>query len=240
MRSSSTGRGGRPGRRPLVGKPAKDMVEPGRGLLAQRPHQPARLRRPHAGQLARRTLISAVPTDPAAAARASPFAGTSTSRLTAQPSRRHTHPPGPATPMVGGTALSGPSVGRRVIALVGAAGQAQDDGRPGSRVESGGGASLSTGPASPARPSAAAAAAEGPAAAARTGPGARCLGDASSGPTSATGDKVMARPQWTPLGTRRAPTRRPGPPARPHRPARSGPPAVWWRVSAGRGSGVRG
>jgi hypothetical protein len=220
MRSSSTGRGGRPGRRPLVGKPAKDMVEPGRGLLAQRPHQPARLRRPHAGQLARRTLISTTPTDPAAAARASPFAGTSTSRLTAQPSRRHTHPPGPATSMVGGTALSGLSVGRRVIALVGAAGQAQDDGRPGSRVESGGAGSASA------------------------SPGARCLGDASSGPTSATGDKVMARPQWTPLGTRRAPTRRSGPPARPiarpRRPARSGPPAVWWRISAGPESGVRG
>ena len=143
----------------MVGNPEPDVVDSGGGLLAQRPYQPAR--RPHAGQLARRTLISATATDPAA--RPPPQAGTTTSRLTAQPGR---HPPlGPATSTVGGTTVR--SV--RVIALVGAAGQAQSDGRSGSRVESGRGASLSTGPASPGPSSAAVAAvvAEGPAAARR-------------------------------------------------------------------------
>ena len=43
-------------RRPVVVDPGADLVDPGGGLLAQRPHQPARLRRPHAGQPARRTL----------------------------------------------------------------------------------------------------------------------------------------------------------------------------------------
>jgi hypothetical protein len=36
-------------RRQLVGRPGKDLVQPGRGLPAQRLHQPAQPRRPHAG-----------------------------------------------------------------------------------------------------------------------------------------------------------------------------------------------
>ena len=97
-------------RRPVVVDPGKDVVEPGGGLLAQRPHQPARLRRPHASQPARRTLISATPTDPAA--RPPPRAGTSTSRLTAQPSRT-THPLGPATSTVAGQPCQVRQVGAR-------------------------------------------------------------------------------------------------------------------------------
>ena len=67
---------------------ARTWSTPGGGLLAQRPHQPARLRRPDASQLARRTLISATSTD--SAARPQPRASPTTGRLTAQPSR---HPP---------------------------------------------------------------------------------------------------------------------------------------------------
>ena len=67
---------------------ARDVVAPGERLLAQRPHQPAWLRRPDASQPARRTLISATPTD--SSARPQPRASTTTGRLTAQPSR---HPP---------------------------------------------------------------------------------------------------------------------------------------------------
>ena len=39
----------------LVVDSGKDLVDPSGGLLAQRPHQPARLRRPDASQPARRT-----------------------------------------------------------------------------------------------------------------------------------------------------------------------------------------
>src|SRR6266498_1368277 len=42
----------------LAGNPAKDLVEPGQGLLAQRPHQPTRPQRPHAIGLARGTSTS--------------------------------------------------------------------------------------------------------------------------------------------------------------------------------------
>ena len=74
-------------------------------LLAQRPHQSAPIRRPHPGQLARRTLTSATPTDPAA--RPLPRAGTTTSRLTHNPAE---HPPTRTRHIDGWrTALSGPS-----------------------------------------------------------------------------------------------------------------------------------
>jgi hypothetical protein len=68
----------------------RDHQRPGRHLRVVQPHrrhpaghQPARLGRPHPGQLARRTLTSATPTDPAA--RPPPRAGRNTSRLTAHP-----------------------------------------------------------------------------------------------------------------------------------------------------------
>ena len=91
----------------MVVDPSADLVQPGGGLLAQRPHQPARPRHLHAGQPARH--VNTGPTNPAA--RPQPRAGPSTSRLTAQPSR---HPPGPATSTVGGTApCQVPQVGAR-------------------------------------------------------------------------------------------------------------------------------
>jgi hypothetical protein len=86
----------RPGQRSVVVHSGKDVVAPGGGLLAQRPHQPARPPHPPAGQPARRTLISATPTD--SSARPQPQASTTTGRLTAQPSR---HPP-PGTRHVDG------------------------------------------------------------------------------------------------------------------------------------------
>jgi hypothetical protein len=77
-------------------------------------------------------------------------------------------------------------------ARVCAAGQAQSDGRSGSRSSRGAGPASRLAPLLPGRSCAAVAAAvaEGPAAA-RVGPGARCLGDASSWPTLTTGDKAM-------------------------------------------------
>jgi hypothetical protein len=81
----------------------KGVVAPGGRLLAQRPHQPARLRRTDASQPARRTGISATSTD--STARPQPRASTTTGRLTAQPSRPN--PLGPATSTGRGTASGG-------------------------------------------------------------------------------------------------------------------------------------
>jgi hypothetical protein len=169
----------------MVVDPSADLVQPGGGLLAQRPHQPARPRHLHAGQPARHANTG--PTNPAA--RPQPRAGPSTSRLTAQPSR---HPPGPATSTVGGTAPC-------QVPQVGARDRARPRGWPsaarwqvGSRSSRGAGASLSTGPASPGPPSAAVAAAVAQGAccwASRSR--SRLPGDASSRPTSAAGDKAI-------------------------------------------------
>jgi hypothetical protein len=78
--------------------PDADMAQPRGGLLAQRPHQPARPRHPAVGQPARRTNPG--PADPAApAARPQPPAETSTSRLTTQPFQSLR--PGPARSAIG-------------------------------------------------------------------------------------------------------------------------------------------
>jgi hypothetical protein len=91
----------------VAGDLGEDLVEPGRGLPAQRPRQPARQRLPPAVQLARCTGASATgratrwrPAPPHTIRQ--PGTGTTTSRLTAhgpEPRPRTSHPDGSPTPV---------------------------------------------------------------------------------------------------------------------------------------------
>jgi hypothetical protein len=97
----------------VAGDLVQDLVEPGRGLPAQRPRQPARRRLPAAVQLARCTGTSATATGrvthwrpvPPHTTRPQPSASTTTSRLTAhgpEPRPRTSHPDGSPAPVMWG------------------------------------------------------------------------------------------------------------------------------------------